>query len=195
MLVEGRTEKAFKAALIRFLAPRLSGKMPSLHFKPFDGPVPKGEKLRRDVELCFQKPLLADAVIALVDVYPPTQGFKDAADAKRQLKEWVGNVANFYPHAAQHDFEAWLLPFWATIRELAKHPNAAPPSGSPELVNHNKPPSKRIEDIFRRGAGRCYSKQRDAVKILEKNDLSNAVEKCDELRRFSTRSCRCAVAS
>ncbi len=186
VFVEGQTERAFKPALLRFLLSRLAGKMPTLHFKPFDGPLPKREKLRREVELCFGKPLLADAVIALVDVYPPTQGWQTAREAREQMKQWVGGNSSFYPHAAQHDFEAWLLPFWRTIRELARHPNAAHPSGNPESVNHTKPPSKRIEDVFRRGAGRCYSKQRDAARILEpqQNDLLDAANACPELKAF-----------
>ena len=59
----------------------------------------------------------------------------DAADAKRKMREWVGTNDKFYPHAAQHDFEAWLLPFWAHIERLAGHNKTAPPE-PPEAVDH-----------------------------------------------------------
>lgn len=59
-----------------------------------------------------------------------------------------------------HDFEAWLLPFWDRIQELAKY-KKSPPSGKPEQVNHHKPPSKHIQEIFEIGKCRdSYSKTR-----------------------------------
>jgi len=126
----------------------------------------------------------ADAVIALTDVYTGTGAFQSADDAKRKMREWVGVNDRFFPHAAQHDFEAWLLPFWSTIQRLAGHKMAAP-SGSPETVNHNRPPSARIAEIFRAGACRDdYVKPRDAARILRENNLLVAAEACPELRAF-----------
>jgi hypothetical protein len=90
----------------------------------------------------------------------------------------------FYPHAAQHDFEAWLLPFWDDIQKLAGH-NRTAPSGTPESVDHTRPPSFHIRNIFR--AGRCrddYSKPRDAARILRGKDLSIAARACPELKAF-----------
>ena len=91
----------------------------------------------------------ADHVIALTDVYtgstPPE--FRDAADAKAQMRRWVGNEPRFYPHAAKFDFEAWLLPYWGTIQRLAGH-NMRVAAGNPETVNHNNPPAHRIKSIF-----------------------------------------------
>jgi hypothetical protein len=85
--------------------------MPHLDFFPFDGRIPKEEKLRRTVQnLLRNGKVPSDAVIALTDVYTGTKDFVDAADAKRKMREWVGSNDKFYPHAAQYDFEAWLLP-------------------------------------------------------------------------------------
>lgn len=51
--------------------------MPSLTVRPYDGRIPKGEKLRRVVEdLLTKRPAPADAVIALTDVY--TNGLSNA---------------------------------------------------------------------------------------------------------------------
>lgn len=184
ILVEGATEKALMPSLRRLLNSRLPGKMPRLKPIPYHGRIPKGDKLKSDVEKLLSGKDAYDAVIALTDVYTGTNDFKNAADAKQTMKEWVGNNPNFYPHAAQHDFEAWLLPFWPTIQKLAKH-NKSVPSGNPEKVNHQKPPSKHIQEIFEQGkAPRSYSKTRDGLKILEQNDLMESIQVCSELKAF-----------
>ena len=180
ILVEGATEKAFMPTLRNFLRPRLH-EMPRLHAIPYDGRIPKEGKLMRIVRNLLDT---YNAVIALTDVYTGTRDFVSASDAKAKMTAWVGNNPNFYPHAAQYDFEAWLLPFWSTIQELAKH-NKSAPSGQPEQVNHNKPPSRHIEDIFELGKCRdSYIKPRDAKRILEKNDLLVSAQACPELKAF-----------
>jgi Domain of unknown function (DUF4276) len=98
------------------------------------------------------------------------------------MRQWVGPEPRFHPHAAQHDFEAWLLPYWPFIQKLAGH-NRACPSGNPERVNHNRPPSWWIREIFEGGKCRdSYSKVRDAARILRDNDLSVSIAQCSELK-------------
>lgn len=182
IIVEGKTEKAFIPHLREYLKPHLTGSMPRLTPYPYDGRIPKEDKLRRVVDGLLRD--RADHVIALTDVYtgdnPPE--FQDAADAKSKMRQWVGNEPRFHPHAAQHDFEAWLLPYWEAIRKLAGH-NRAAPAGHPETVNHNNPPAHRIKEVFE--IGRCrdsYVKPRDAGRILHDNGLGPAVEQCPELK-------------
>jgi hypothetical protein len=182
ILVEGRTEQAFKPHLIEFLKIRLAGTMPRLDPFRYDGRIPKGDDLKRKVETLLRSG--SDAVIALTDVYTGTRDFTDAADAKDKMRAWVGPDDRFYPHAAQYDFEAWLLPYWDEIQKLAGH-NRTAPSGPPENVDHTRPPSVHIRDIFR--AGRCrddYSKPRDASRILKDKDLTIAAHACPELKAF-----------
>ena len=91
LIVEGRTEKAFLPHLRGFLkkcAP--SGSLPRLSSHVCDGRISTGQKLRRVVER-----LLVD---------------QDASAARKKMHERVGEDHKFYPHAAQHDSEAWLLP-------------------------------------------------------------------------------------
>ena len=147
ILVEGATEMAFRKKLREFLESRLEQKMPRLDFKPQHGGIPKQGKLKKIVETLLDNDGY-DAVIALTDVYTGKPDFKDANDAKEKMMTWVDNNPNFYPHTALHDFEAWLLPYWLTIKKLAKH-NRSDPSGSPETVNHQKPPSYWIKEIFK----------------------------------------------
>jgi len=187
ILIEGKTECAFLDALRSFLQTRLEGKMPKLDPVPYDGGIPKGDFLRRDVSTLLNAPgAKANAVIALTDVYTGSEppDFADAADAKKKMREWVGNEKRFHPHAAQYDFEAWLLPYWGYLQELAGH-DASCPGLDPEKVDNNNPPSKHIQDLFRRGSkGRSYVKARDAGRILRKNGLSLSISKCRELREL-----------
>ncbi len=184
IIVEGKTEKAFMPHLRRYLEGHLPGKMPNLDPLPYDGRIPSGDKLKRLVNNLLSD--RTDHVIALTDVYTGSQpiAFTDATDAKKKMRHWVGDEEKFHPHAAQHDFEAWLLPFWPYIQGLAGH-NRGAPKGKPESVNHNKPPSYHIKEIFRVGTCRKdYVKTRDANRILRDNDLSVAVSECPELKAF-----------
>jgi hypothetical protein len=186
ILVEGATEVAFREKLREFLKNRLGQEMPRLDFKPQDGRIPKEGKLKRIVENLLDNDGY-DAVIALTDIYTGTKDFQNATDAKDKMMSWVGHNSRFYPHTALHDFEAWLLPYWATIQALAAH-NRSAPSGAPETVNHQKPPSYWIKEIFR--VGKCkrdYNKLSDGKAILKKNDLMNAIQACPELKDFVNR--------
>jgi hypothetical protein len=117
-------------------------------------------------------------------VYTGNNDFVDAADAKAKMRKWVGEEKRFYPHVAQHDFEAWLLPFWDDIQKIAGH-NRTAPAGPPEKVDHIHPPSYHIREIFRIGTCRDnYSKARDANRILRGKDLLVAAAQCPELRAF-----------
>lgn len=158
--------------------------MPRLDMFLYYGRIPKGNDLRRTVENLLNGRQPANAVIGLTDVYTGTNDFANAADAKAKMLQWVGNNAAFHPHVAQHDFEAWLLPYWKDIQKLAGH-NRAAPAGQPEQVNHNHPPSYHIQQIFRLGTCRDdYSKPRDANRILRNKDLAVSAAQCPELKAF-----------
>ena|SRR5258708_29386166 len=184
ILVEGRTEAAFKQILIKYLEQHLSGRMPKLDFFPYDGRIPKDVDLKKKVETVLNGQNASQYLIALTDVYTGTNDFKDAEDAKAKMLQWVGVEPRFIPHVALYDFEAWLLPYWDEIKRLSKH-NRAAPGINPETVNHNKPPSYHIKEVF--AAGQCrnhYSKVRDGQRILRDKDLGIAIAKCAELRAF-----------
>lgn len=184
ILVEGDTEKACKPVLVEFLKKRLGNNMPNLDFFPYDGRLPKGEALKKKVETSLSGARPSDHVIALTDVYTGTNDFSTAEDAKTKMREWVGPEPRFIPHVALHDFEAWLLPYWADIQRLAVH-NKNEPGPNPESINHTRPPAERIKEIFRIGkSSRHYSKVRDAICILRGKDLGVSIAKCTELKAF-----------
>ncbi|GHT97798.1 hypothetical protein FACS1894142_3110 [Spirochaetia bacterium] len=186
IIVEGKTEKVFIPHLRKYLEVRLPTSMPKFDTLPYDGRIPTNGKLKRVVENLLTGKNASNYVLALTDVYtgstPPD--FIDAADAKKKMRSWVGPEPRFYPHAAQHDFEAWLLPYWPTIQKMAGH-NMNPPGGNPETVNHHRPPAEHIKEIFEKGKCRdSYIKPRDAGRILQDNDLALAVTQCSELKAF-----------
>lgn len=185
ILVEGKTEVAFLPKLREFVQSRISegAALPRLAVSKYDGRLPKGDKLKKRVINELESG--ANAVIALTDVYTGTSDFLTAADAKNKMSSWV-NHPKFYPHAALHDFEAWLLPFWDEIKRLSGG-NLASPGPHPENVNHNNPPSKRLTAIFRQGGRRDYSKTRDAAIILKDQDILKSANACPELKEFLNR--------
>ena len=188
LMIEGATEKIFIPYLKKILLEKLKDKMPKLAIYKYDGRIPIKDNLKRDVNMLLSGKDPANYVIALTDVYTRTNPpvFINAEDAKNKMKTWVGNNKYFIPHAAQHEFEAWLLPYWDIIQKIAKH-NMKAPGNNPELVNHQKPPSHWIKEIFRIGKrSDNYVKQRDAARILrEVNDnFEKSLNACNELKFF-----------
>jgi hypothetical protein len=184
LIVEGKTEKAFLGPLRDFLSRRLGQQMPKISPQVEHGRIPTEQKLKRVVTWCLDDG--ADAVIALTDVYTGTREFADADDAKKKMRQWVGDERRFHPHAAQHDFEAWLLPYWDQIRTITGCSRNSPSSGDPERVNHGKPPARYIHEAYRTGTKtkntRSYIKTIEALAILRGQDLTVAARQCAELR-------------
>lgn len=185
VIVEGATEKEFLIILQEYLESHLAGRMPKLDPVTCHGPIPKGDGLRKLVQNLLSGKNACDHAIALTDVYtgaePPD--FLDANDARAKMRQWVGNEPRFHPHAAQYESEAWLLPFWRRIKELART-SKDQPAGNPELVNYNNPPSQHIREAFRT-SGLGYVKARDVRRIIQHgSNLSTAIEKCSELKAF-----------
>lgn len=189
VLIEGRTEKAFKPFLNAFLEDYLGGRMPKLDFVPQDGGLPTHGKLKRVVENLLSGRQAADEVIGLTDVYTghPPPLFLDANDAKQKMTKWVGNNPKFHPHTALHDFESWLILYWTKIQKLAKS-NRTRPGQNPETVNHNNPPAYRIKEIFEiGGCKKSYSKTIDGPRILRGESLLTSIDQCSELKSFVNR--------
>jgi hypothetical protein len=158
-----------------------------LDFLPYDGRIPTGDKLRRVIEnLLNQTRRPAEAVIALTDVYTGTTPpeFPNAADARRKMRQWVGEEPRFHPHVALHDFEAWLLPYCDKIKRLTGS-NHNTPGSNPEKVNHGNSPAYRLAAEFRTGPKtKGYVKTRDAGRILKDEDLLVAINACPEMKAF-----------
>lgn len=184
IIVEGSTEKAFKDPILAFVHNRLgdSRPKPRIEWRPSQGRIEKGELLRRRVANHLNSG--ASHVVSLTDVYTGSQDFKNAADAIAKMRSWVPNEDRFHPHAAQYEVEAWLLPYWDRILEVARSDKKGP-NGPPEQVNHQTPPSRVIAAAFRSAGGRRrYDKVRDAKAILKGADLAVAINACPNFKAF-----------
>lgn len=156
--------------------------MPKIKAFPANGLLRRGAELQREVVRLLRE---HDSVVALTDVYTGTPRlFENAADAKRRMREWLPNEKRFHPHAAQYDFEAWLIPYWKTIQTLAGSDRKAPGS-QPEQIDHGRPPSLHLREVFRTGSKKVgYVKRVHAAKILDGQDLLVAANACPELKAF-----------
>ena len=148
--------------------------------RSFDGPVGRRKLARLVRNYDDDKDVVA--VVALTDVYPE---FGDAKEAMAKLTADAGNQPQrikFRAHAAQHDVEAWMLPFW---KEIAKKlgVKAKPPGAKPEDVNHRKPPSLHLKDLFKK-AKKSYEKNLEAPKWLTQKGLERAAKDCPQLKAF-----------
>lgn len=182
LLVEGDTETALKEHLRRFLAERanLENKQP-LGLDTRQNVTDIKSKLVHRVRLELQKSDVL-AVVGLVDVFPK---YKDATDAKTQLRNAAGNHPQFYAHAAQYDVEAWLLPYWNDICRRLRVQRQSPGS-DPEQVNGANPPAHRLQELYRlaKPKARKYAKVTEMRTLLANKDLTVAANQCPELKAF-----------
>ena len=186
LLVEGKTEQALKTVLKDFLDDQCTtaGKpRVRLETKPLDSRLLKKEKLGLRVKKNLERDDVL-GVVALVDVVAAGNPFKDAAEAIEFLRSCHPDDKRYRCHAAQHDFEAWLLPYWDFItKRVGVHQKS--PGNQPENVNHDRPPSKVLEDLYQRAKPpRKYNKPVEALAILRGQDLLVSAKKCPQFAAF-----------
>ena len=93
-----------------------------------------------------------------------------------------------FVHAAQYELEAWLIPYWPWIQQLALSQRPKP-SKTPEQINNQNPPSKLLSELWRTGGrkSKSYNKVLHLPKILEGQDLEHASKECPTLKSFLNR--------
>lgn len=178
LLAEGDTEKALAEHLKRFLDERAeaAGKpKTALRTKPIT--LNRGD-LRGRIRLELRDPQII-AVVGLVDVYPT---FASAEQAKQFLREASANDPRFHAHAALHDVEAWLLPFWSSICARLGVKRAAP-GGHPEKVDFDHPPSRRLQELYNVARPpQKYIKPVEMNALLRGKDLTVVAGQCPEFK-------------
>ena len=183
LLVEGKTEKAVKPVLKRFLDERCEKNINALGqpkpkpkvrltTKPLDSRLLKEKTVKDQLTMNLGRPSVR-GVVALIDVVCSgrPQQFKDAGAAIQFLADMAPEEPRYRAHAAQYDFEAWLLPYWNDICLRLKI-QKQPPGGNPEAVNRDHPPSRHLSKLYRLAKHKPdYDKPRDALAILTDKDL------------------------
>ena len=188
LLVEGATERAFKDVVKRFLDGRCAKEgrpKVGLTTRILDSRLLDGKTVCDEVRMALGRSETI-GVVALIDVVcsGSPRRFGNAAEAIDFLQGAAPKDPRFRAHAAQYDFEAWLLPYWDDICNKLKI-KAKSPGAEPEAVNHDKPPSRRLKDLYRKAPHhRDYDKVRDARAILEGKDLILSARKCHQLKAF-----------
>ncbi len=186
LLVEGKTEKAVKPVLKQFLDARCEAEgKPKVRLvtKPLDSRLLKERIIRDHVRMNLKRPSVL-GVVALIDVVSSGRDkqFENADQAIRFLQGAAPNESRFRSHAAQYDFEAWLLPYWDSIVSKL-HQKKQPPGANPETINHDHPPSRHLKELYHK-AGLDYDKPRDALTILTGKDLTVSAAKCGQFKAF-----------
>lgn len=128
----------------------------------------------------------AIAVFALLDKYP---GDPTADHLRQRLRANVTQAyrGRLHAHALVHEFEALLLAAWDPLCDVIgdTRSKSNPPHLSPEEVNDQNPPKRRVKELFRtRGRKRDYIPHSDAPKILEKADPKEVAKKCPNFKVF-----------
>ena len=180
LLVEGSTEKTLTDKLKEHLDQRAESRgLPRVALRAVKIKSIEPHALGQQIRLQLQTQNTTD-VVGLIDVFPH---FTDALAAKtflREAAERAGVNQHFYPHAAQYDVEAWLLPYWNDIcRRIGV--KQGPPGGNPEMVDSVRPPSYRLKELYQR-VERRYVKTIEMPAILKGKDLSIAADVCAELK-------------
>ena len=180
LLVEGQTETALREHLKRFLDDRATaGGRPKTALRTKDIMTLNPGKLRGRIRLELGQPEVT-AVVGLIDVYPR---FLSASEAKVFLRETAGNDPHFYAHAAQFEVEAWLLPYWESICARLGTARQAAPGPRPEQVDHEKPPSHHLKELYRLVKPcRKYIKTQEMAAILRGKDLTVPANQCPEFK-------------
>jgi len=187
LFCEGQTERLMAPFLKRWLDSQLPA---AVKVQPvrFNGWRHMLDDIPVKVALWLNKEGADDivAVVSLLDLYGPTIYPQDANSPMRR-KDWIkkhiedkANHARFRHYSAVHEVEAWLLSqpeiFPASMRDLIQK------FQRPEEVNDQKPPSRRLKEIYFARVGRSYKKTVNGYDLFGKLDPDVARAKCPCLK-------------
>lgn len=188
LFVEGPTEHAVLPSFLkRWLDPQLS-KPVGIKTVPFNGwpELVKDSPIKAKLHLANDDVI---AVVALLDLYGPTiyPSDKNTVEEKyvwaKEHLEGKVEQDNFFQFFAVHEVEAWLFsdssifpsPIRASIQKISQ---------SPEAINNTKPPSKRLNDIYRKETKRGYKKIVYGKNLFSMLDPKVAYNKCPHLKEL-----------
>lgn len=148
------------------------------------------------------KPFAADyldetsvlAVFTLVDLYGMnlvTHASNDELNTKvERVKEWLrdqaqphGRARDFFPHVSVHEVEAWILAEGSALSQRLRDPSIKPDREA-ELKNFQKPPKKRIDELFWRNRKTRYKEIADGQALFSKMAFEPVYDYCRYFREF-----------
>jgi hypothetical protein len=132
-------------------------------------------------------------VFTLIDLYGCTQvkhGAEDEIPTKvTRVQEWLrSSVKNaradgFHPFVSVHEVEALILAEGAALAARLSAPHVAPDPNA-ETKNFLRPPSKRLDELFRAHKKRGYHKILDGTPLFQKMHFDPVYQTCPYFRRF-----------
>ncbi len=127
------------------------------------------------------------AVVGLLDLYGPTFWPRHCRTAQER-HDWgvkhfqkLVNRTRFRMFFAVHEVEAWILS-QPEIMPVELRGSVTKLSRKPEGVDFDRPPSKRLIELYLNKTGRSYKKTADGKALFQKLNPDIAVSKCPRLR-------------
>jgi hypothetical protein len=190
LLVEGKTEDlAISQFIKRWLDPRLSQPVKVLT-RRFEGSSQLIKDLNEQVRREFGSPGRESEVIAvlsLLGLYGLDLSFPKKSSALEERVAFAGGrlrrIAKrhkYHPFFAVHEVEAWLFSQPEIFEVESKSQLRF--RGSPEDINDELPPAKRLREAYRNCLRRNYNKPRDGRNLFSKLDPNMAYDKCPHLK-------------
>jgi hypothetical protein len=148
------------------------------------GPFARNSLDRRDVL----------AVFTLVDLYKMNrviQPSDDELDAKvDRVRSWLRDqvqrhqrAQDFFPHVSVHEVEAWILAEGAALSQRLQDPSIRPDPQA-ELQDFQRPPKKRIGELFWRNKKTAYREIVDGQPLFSKMSFHPVYDSCQYFRKF-----------
>jgi hypothetical protein len=134
------------------------------------------------------------AVFTLVDLYKMNrviQPSDDELDVKvDRVQSWLRTQVqghrrahNFFPHVSVHEVEAWVLAEGEALSQRLQDPSIRPDPQA-ELKDFQKPPKKRIDELFRRTNKTRYRESLDGQPLFSKMSFQPVYDSCQCFRKF-----------
>jgi hypothetical protein len=177
LLVEGQTEKYVAEFLERWLNARLETRV-GFKTVPFEGRPQYVKDVRQKTEKHLNDPQVGNDYIAAIglldlygaDFYPAgAETVEERYQAGKEFIEKAVGNSRFHQFFAVHEIEAWLISDPGRFRTEVRS-EVAKMSKSPEGVDDNRPPSKRLDELYRTKLKDSYKKVINARNEFPKLD-------------------------
>jgi len=134
------------------------------------------------------------AVFTLIDLYGMNlvdHRLDDELDAKAErVRSWLRTQVQhhrraqaFFPHVSVHEVEAWILAEGTALALRLKDPSIGPDPRA-EWKNFQKPPKKRINELFLRDKKTRYKETFDGQALFSKMEFQPVYDSCPYFRKF-----------
>ena len=134
------------------------------------------------------------SVFALIDLLRMNRvkhQANDPLDAKvERVRSWLRSqvhhhrrAQDFFPHVSVHEVEAWILAEGTALSQRLQDPSIRPDPQA-EWKNFQKPPKKRIGELFWRNKKTRYRETFDGQPLFSNMSFQPVYDSCPYFRKF-----------